>query len=183
MTVVDSSTFPEAYACAAPVSTRPDLGGAAAPVPTMEGFGVGDDEAREAVAAAFGAMTGGGSSQRAVVDLLVEQVECADVIVLNKMDLVDSPTRDSLESLMASLNGRARVLRSVRGAVPVDEVMASMEGTGMAAIGPVDEHKDAVAASRTASTLWRRSPSARSSVLVVRPTRPITYWRTRSGMS
>ena len=36
-----------------------------------------------------------------VTDLLVEQVECADVILLNKSDKVDNVQRDSLSSIVA----------------------------------------------------------------------------------
>lgn len=41
----------------------------------------------------------GGGAQRAVVDLLVEQVECADVLVLNKMDTLDEGKQDILTSV------------------------------------------------------------------------------------
>ena len=47
---------------------------------------------------------GEGGGMRPVVDLLVEQVECADFIVLNKIDLLDEPTLDSLGAIVSSLN-------------------------------------------------------------------------------
>lgn len=63
---------------------------------------------------------------RAIVDLLVEQVEFADVIVLNKADLVDATTLARIEAVLRTLNPEARVLRAVRGEVDPREVV----GTG-----------------------------------------------------
>ncbi|HWT95406.1 MAG TPA: zinc metallochaperone GTPase ZigA [Solirubrobacteraceae bacterium] len=63
---------------------------------------------------------------RAVADLLVEQVEFADVIVLNKADLASAETLDRTEAVIRTLNPEARILRATRGAVPTHEVV----GTG-----------------------------------------------------
>lgn len=52
---------------------------------------------------------------RTVVDLLVEQVEFADVLVLNKCDLVKPAQLDRLEGVLRKLNPRAKVLRSTKG--------------------------------------------------------------------
>jgi G3E family GTPase len=68
-------------------------------------------------------MVAGEEDERTVVDLLVEQVEFADVLVLNKCDL-STPTRLArLEGVLRRLNPRARVIRSSRGVVPFDEVI------------------------------------------------------------
>jgi G3E family GTPase len=63
---------------------------------------------------------------RAVVDLLVEQVEFADVVVLNKIDLASTETIDRTEAVVRTLNPEARIVRAVRGAVPPHELV----GTG-----------------------------------------------------
>ena len=47
--------------------------------------------------------------ERKVVDLLVEQVECADMIVLNKDDRVDAKQRGVLKSIAGALNPSASV--------------------------------------------------------------------------
>lgn len=60
---------------------------------------------------------------RTVVDLLVEQVEFADVLVLNKCDLVKPAQLDRLEGVLRKLNPRAKVLRSTKGVVPVSELI------------------------------------------------------------
>ncbi len=60
---------------------------------------------------------------RTVADLLVDQIEFADVIVLNKADLATAEALGEVEALVRRLNPRARVVRSVRGAVPLGEVL------------------------------------------------------------
>ncbi len=62
---------------------------------------------------------------RGIGQLLVEQVEFASILVLNKTDLVNEAQADRLESLLASLNPGARILRAERGQVPVRELMNS----------------------------------------------------------
>jgi G3E family GTPase len=47
--------------------------------------------------------------ERKVVDLLVEQIECADMIVLNKDDRVDAKQRGILKSIAGALNPGASV--------------------------------------------------------------------------
>lgn len=61
--------------------------------------------------------------ERAVVDLLVEQVEFADVIVLNKTDLVTAREASELESTLRQLNAKANIVRSERGAIPLSRVI------------------------------------------------------------
>ncbi|MFC8419078.1 GTP-binding protein [Streptomyces coelicoflavus] len=61
--------------------------------------------------------------ERTVSDLLMDQIEFADVIVLNKLDLVDTASADRLLATLARLNPAARVVPAVRGRVPVGEVL------------------------------------------------------------
>ena len=65
----------------------------------------------------------GEEDERSIVSLLTEQVEFADVIVINKTDLVDEKTLGTLESTLKTLNPGAKIVRSVRGQVPLDEVL------------------------------------------------------------
>ncbi|UUU32108.1 GTP-binding protein [Streptomyces sp. CA-210063] len=64
--------------------------------------------------------------ERTVSDLLMDQVEFADVIVLNKLDLVDAPTAERLAATLARLNPAARIVPVSHGRVRVAEVL----GTG-----------------------------------------------------
>ena len=60
---------------------------------------------------------------RSIVDLLVEQVEFADVVVVNKVDLAPADDVDRIEALVRALNPRARVIRATRGAVPLHHLL------------------------------------------------------------
>ncbi|MFJ4439343.1 GTP-binding protein [Streptomyces sp. NPDC088923] len=61
--------------------------------------------------------------ERTVSDLLVDQVEFADVLVLNKLDLVGERDAERLRAVLARLNPRARPLSAVRGRVPLRELL------------------------------------------------------------
>lgn len=63
---------------------------------------------------------------RTVTDLLVEQVEFADVIVLNKCDRVPEAETRRLTEILQRLNAGATIVRASYGKVDVREVM----GTG-----------------------------------------------------
>ncbi len=65
----------------------------------------------------------GSEDERTVVDLLVEQVEFADVLVLNKTDLVSHADLSRLEEILRSLNHRARIVRSQFGRVPCEQIL------------------------------------------------------------
>ncbi|MFA4913116.1 MAG: zinc metallochaperone GTPase ZigA [Burkholderiaceae bacterium] len=65
----------------------------------------------------------GDEDERTVVDLLIEQVEFCDVIVLNKIDLIDATERERLIAILHSLNPRARIEFSAFGQVPLDRVL------------------------------------------------------------
>lgn len=59
--------------------------------------------------------------------LLVEQIEFANVIVLNKTDLVSDDERQTLRAMLQKLNCEAVVVEAVRGNVP----LASLLNTGL----------------------------------------------------
>lgn len=67
----------------------------------------------------------GEEDSRSLVDLLVDQVEFANVIVLNKMDLVSPAEANHLEALVRKLNPDAHVVRSTRGKIPLSEVLST----------------------------------------------------------
>jgi G3E family GTPase len=65
----------------------------------------------------------GEEDERTVVDLLIEQIEFCDVIVLNKLDLIDDSERDRLMAILQSLNPRAKIEIATFGEVPLDRVL------------------------------------------------------------
>lgn len=69
----------------------------------------------------------GAEDTRAVVDLLIEQVEFCDVIVVNKLDLITDLEREHLEAILQRLNPRARIETARFGKVALSRVL----GTGL----------------------------------------------------
>jgi len=65
----------------------------------------------------------GPDDERNVVDLLVDQVEFADVLIVNKVDLLAADELERLEALLRRLNGHARIVRAERGAVDPRELL------------------------------------------------------------
>ncbi|MDK3160817.1 zinc metallochaperone GTPase ZigA [Kamptonema cortianum] len=65
----------------------------------------------------------GEEDERTVVDLLVDQIEFADVIVINKTDLLSLAQIARLEGILKTLNPRARLVRSAHGRVALDTVL------------------------------------------------------------
>jgi G3E family GTPase len=64
-----------------------------------------------------------GADDRCVVDLLVDQIEFADVIVVNKTDLVSAEELDQVTGILKGLNPQAVLKFSQFGKVPVREVL------------------------------------------------------------
>lgn len=65
----------------------------------------------------------GEEDDRTVTDLLVDQVEFADVIVLNKLDLVSTEQALEVEAIVRALNPGAKVLTATRGRVPLECIL------------------------------------------------------------
>ncbi|MGV0804530.1 GTP-binding protein [Mycolicibacterium setense] len=72
-------------------------------------------------------MTAGPGDARSVADLLVDQVEFADVILLNKTDLVTPQHLGAVEAVVRRLNPSAQLLHTAHGVVDLGEVL----GTGL----------------------------------------------------
>jgi G3E family GTPase len=60
---------------------------------------------------------------RPLSELLVGQVECADVLLVNKCDLVDEAEVEATERLLEALNPDARRYRTTRGRIDLDAVL------------------------------------------------------------
>jgi G3E family GTPase len=65
----------------------------------------------------------GDEDLRTVADLLLDQVEFANVIVINKLDLVNDAQLALLESTLRTLNPSARIVRTSEGQVALNEVL------------------------------------------------------------
>ncbi|MFE6616844.1 GTP-binding protein [Amycolatopsis sp. NPDC057786] len=64
--------------------------------------------------------------ERTVSDLLMDQIEFADVLLLNKADLVPATSLERLTAVLRRLNPAADVVVSTHGRIPLDRVL----GTG-----------------------------------------------------
>ncbi len=65
----------------------------------------------------------GDEDERTVSDLLVDQVEFADVILISKTDLVDSTDVERLTAILKTLNTHARIVPIAHGEVDLDAVL------------------------------------------------------------
>eukprot|EP00607_Mallomonas_marina_P003896 CAMPEP_0182432108 /NCGR_PEP_ID=MMETSP1167-20130531/54184_1 /TAXON_ID=2988 /ORGANISM="Mallomonas Sp, Strain CCMP3275" /LENGTH=586 /DNA_ID=CAMNT_0024619241 /DNA_START=179 /DNA_END=1939 /DNA_ORIENTATION=+ len=82
------------------------------------------------------------TGMRKITDLLLEQVECADTILINKIDLLSqSQNLDLVKKVIKNMNPNARVLSCVRGEVDPTAVVGSAKGLGAVSQGILDEHR------------------------------------------
>ncbi|MFM1847666.1 MAG: hypothetical protein RL417_1140 [Pseudomonadota bacterium] len=63
------------------------------------------------------------SDDRTIVDLLVDQIEFADVVVLNKLDLVDPQKLRLIEGIIRKLNPGARIVHTRFGKLDLGTVL------------------------------------------------------------
>lgn len=71
--------------------------------------------------------TGQNEEERTICDLMVDQIEFADVIIVNKMDLVSKKQKKKIFKTIKSLNPVAKVIRTNYSRVDVNDVV----GTGL----------------------------------------------------
>ncbi|MGP9819479.1 zinc metallochaperone GTPase ZigA [Salinarimonas sp. NSM] len=67
--------------------------------------------------------TAGDGDDRTLVDLLVEQIEFADVVVINKADDVSRDQRALVHRVVRALNADARIVEASFARVPLDAVL------------------------------------------------------------
>ncbi|WP_428386245.1 zinc metallochaperone GTPase ZigA [Mucisphaera sp.] len=65
--------------------------------------------------------------ERTIVDLLTDQIEFANVIVINKCDLVEQHDIERLEGILHHMNPDAKIIRSERGRIEINQII----GTGL----------------------------------------------------
>ncbi len=65
----------------------------------------------------------GEEDERSITDLLIEQVEFADVILISKTDLISSREREELTAILCGLNTEAEIVPMVMGQVPLAKIL------------------------------------------------------------
>lgn len=68
----------------------------------------------------------GEEDDRNIVDLLVDQIEFANIIIVNKTDLVSAAQVGMIKKIISQLNSTATVLESTKSQVPLNQIL----GTG-----------------------------------------------------
>jgi len=67
----------------------------------------------------------GEEDERSVADLLVDQVEFADVILISKTDLAKPADIDRLTAILRTLNTNAKIVPIAQGQVNIDDVLST----------------------------------------------------------
>ncbi|GAA4006555.1 GTP-binding protein [Deinococcus rubellus] len=65
----------------------------------------------------------GDDAERGFGELLAEQIEFADIVVLNKLDVANPANVAQLRGLIGLTNPNARILESIQGRLPVEELL------------------------------------------------------------
>lgn len=65
----------------------------------------------------------GEDDERSVADLLVDQIEFADVILISKTDLVEDKDIDKLKAIIKTLNTQAEIIPIKEGNIEIDKVL------------------------------------------------------------
>ena len=65
----------------------------------------------------------GEEDERSVADLLVDQVEFADVLLISKTDLIDAAKLDRLTAILKTLNTRAKIIPIANGNVNINDIL------------------------------------------------------------
>ena len=63
------------------------------------------------------------TDQRSIVNLMIDQIEFADVLVLNKCDLLPQAELGNVTALLHRLNPAANILPAVRCQIPIQSVL------------------------------------------------------------
>ena len=65
----------------------------------------------------------GEDDERSITDLLIEQIEFADVILISKIDLISSCEREELMAILERLNAQAEIIPMVMGEVQLNKIL------------------------------------------------------------
>ena len=65
----------------------------------------------------------GPEDERTITDLLIAQIEFADVLIMNKMDLINSEEKTRLFGILRKLNPNAKIIESKKSQIDVFEIL------------------------------------------------------------
>jgi G3E family GTPase len=61
--------------------------------------------------------------ERTITDLLISQIEFADILIMNKMDLVTDEEKSRLTGILKKLNPNAKIIESKKSVIDVSEIL------------------------------------------------------------
>lgn len=67
--------------------------------------------------------TMGDDDERSITDLLIDQIEFADVILISKIDLISRSDREELVAILQRLNAQAEIVPMVMGQIPLEKIL------------------------------------------------------------
>lgn len=143
VTLIDCSTFQNYLTSSKTANTdeAPELFYRDGKTPPGE---MDDENIPSGLLATLGIGTVPQQEESGVAELIVSQTETADIVLLNKVDLVDESTTSEIGAIVAALNPRSRVFKTSFGQIPLQDVLGAARGQGVVLAGVVDDHKDAV---------------------------------------
>lgn len=65
----------------------------------------------------------GDEDERTIVDLLVDQIEFANIIILNKTDLVSQKEKEIVQAIIRGLNTKAEIIETTLGKIDLNRIM------------------------------------------------------------
>ncbi len=65
----------------------------------------------------------GEGDERTIVDLLIEQIEFANVVIVNKCDTIAPEEQETVKAIIRGLNARARIIEAVQSKIDLSEIL------------------------------------------------------------
>jgi G3E family GTPase len=146
VTVVDAAAFVADFASRAPLAARPDLGEGGNLRPVVDLL---VEQVRFCFARGGGKKETEGRKKKRKKHASLPappQIECADFVLLNKVDQLAPGGLESLTAIAASLNPLARIIPCERGVVDVASVFGPASVGLVAHLNVEGQHRGAVAA-------------------------------------
>jgi G3E family GTPase len=126
-------------------------------VTVVDARGFLDEQARS-----MAPMPAPASGKKPVFELMLDQVECADVIVVNKADLVSEAELSRLEVTLRGLNSRAEIVRAEQGQVTSEFLLDRARFDASATLGAARWIRVMHDAASGAGRRWAEKPASPS---------------------
>lgn len=65
----------------------------------------------------------GPEDERTITDLLISQIEFANILLINKTDLISTEENLKLQGILKKLNPKAKIIQSIKSKINIDEIL------------------------------------------------------------